>query len=161
MNLVEAFEKMKARNVELWFCGAGDAEKEIETHAQKDERIKSFGLVSSQEALCMQRKATILVNPRTSEGEYTSYSFPSKNTEYLLAGKNVLFNALPGIPTEYFKYAYRPNDESVDALAEALDQIISLPFEERKERAEQGRRFILENKNAQLQMGKVLAMMKK
>ena len=78
MNLVQAFENVKGNNIELWICGSGDSEAAIREAASRDSRIKFFGLVDSQTALKMQRQATILVNPRTSEGEYTKYSFPSK-----------------------------------------------------------------------------------
>lgn len=69
---------VKDRDVELWICGSGDSKEAINEATRIDSRIKFFGLVDSETALEMQHKATILVNPRTSEGEYTKYSFPSK-----------------------------------------------------------------------------------
>ena len=90
-----------SNDVELWICGSGDAKDIIEDEAQKDSRIKYFGLVDSQTALKMQHQATILVNPRTSDGEYTKYSFPSKNMEYMVSGTPVLTTDLPGMPKEH------------------------------------------------------------
>ena len=80
----------------------------------------------------MQHKATILVNPRTSEGEFTKYSFPSKTMEYLLAGKSVVINRIPGIPEEYFNYVYTPKDESIEALAECLTNVLDINRDIRK-----------------------------
>ena len=80
----------------------------------------------------MQHKATILVNPRTSEGEFTKYSFPSKTMEYLLAGRCVVVNRLPGIPEEYYQYVYTPQNESVEALAECLTNVLDINRDIRK-----------------------------
>lgn len=157
-NLVKAFQLMPDEDAELWICGAGDSKDFIENAATKDSRIKFFGLVESSKALEMQHKATILVNPRTSEGEYTKYSFPSKTMEYLLAGKSTVANRLPGIHEEYFNYVYTPIDESVEALADCLANVLHMNAEERVVRAEAGRRFILEKKNSKVQMERVIKM---
>ena len=156
MNLVNAFRMVHDKNAELWICGSGDSEKAIEEAAKKDSRIKFFGLVDSKTALEMQHKATILVNPRTSEGEYTRYSFPSKTMEYLLAGRSVIINRLPGIPEEYYNYVYTPKDESVEAFAECISNVIHLDKDIREKRSKSGRRFIIEKKNSKVQMERVI-----
>lgn len=158
MNLVNAFRMVHDKNVELWICGSGDSEEAIEEAARKDSRIKFFGLVDSKTALEMQHKATILVNPRTSEGKYTRYSFPSKTMEYLLAGRSVIINRLPGIPEEYYDYVYTPKDESVDAFAECISNVIHIDKDIREKRSESGRRFIIEKKNSKIQMERVIKM---
>ena len=158
MNLVEAFKMVKDRDVELWICGSGDSKEAINEATRIDSRIKFFGLVDSETALEMQHKATILVNPRTSEGEYTKYSFPSKTMEYLLAGRSVIINHLSGIPEEYYDYVYTPKDESVEALAECISSVIHLDMKEREERAKKGRQFIIEKKNSKVQMERVIKM---
>ena len=158
MNLVEAFKMVKDRDVELWICGSGDSKEAINEATRIDSRIKFFGLVDSETALEMQHKATILVNPRTSEGEYTKHSFPSKTMEYLLAGRSVIINHLSGIPEEYYDYVYTPKDESVEALAECISSVIHLDMKEREERAKKGRQFIIEKKNSKVQMERVIKM---
>ena len=65
MNLVKAFRLLPDADAELWICGSGDSKEAIVREAEKDSRIKFFGLVDSQTALEKQRQATILVNPRT------------------------------------------------------------------------------------------------
>ena len=160
MNLVNAFQQIQNNEAELWICGSGDSKEAIEEAAQKDNRIKFFGLVDSKTALKMQRQATILVNPRTSEGEYTKYSFPSKTMEYLLAGKSVVINKLPGIPEEYYDYAYTPNDESVDAFAACITEVLNKDKQLREQRAAAGRRFIVEQKNSVVQVARILELVK-
>lgn len=156
MNLVEAFKKIDDPNIELWICGSGDAKEEIESAVLYDNRIKFFGMVEAREAIRMQRAASILINPRTSRGVYTKYSFPSKTIEYLLSGKSVIINRLPGIPDEYYDYVYVPENESVDALAEVITKVLNLDKAERNERALKGREFIIENKSSIAQVRRIL-----
>lgn len=158
MNLVQAFQKINDKDVELWICGSGDSEVAIKETVNRDSRIKFFGLVDSQTALKMQRQATILVNPRTSEGEYTKYSFPSKTMEYLLSGKSVIINRLPGIPEEYYQYVYTPKDESVDAMAECISCVLADDRDSRNVKAQSGRNFIVSQKNSRIQTKRILEM---
>lgn len=158
MNLVNAFMQIPNNDVELWICGSGDSKADIEAASIKDKRIKFFGLVDSQTALRMQHQATVLVNPRTSEGEYTKYSFPSKTMEYLLAGKSVVINKLPGIPEEYYQYVYTPENESVEAFANCLISVLNMDKQQRFLKAMSGRNFIMEQKNSVVQMRRVLSL---
>ena len=160
MNLIEAFRKIKRDDVELWICGSGDARPDIERISKEDSRIRYWGMVSSKEALDMQRKATILVNPRTSEGEYTKYSFPSKTIEYMISGKDVIINRLPGIPDEYYDFVHVPEDESVDALADCISGVIDMDKDSRASLTENAKEFIVNNKNSKVQVAKILQMIK-
>lgn len=160
LNLVQAFQKIKDKDVELWICGSGDSENAIKEAANVDSRIKFYGLVDSQTALKMQRQATILVNPRTSEGEYTKYSFPSKTMEYLLSGKSVIINRLPGIPKEYYQYVYTPEDESVEALVECISNVLTTKYYDRMIKAHNGREFVTRNKNSIVQTRRILNLIK-
>ncbi len=158
MNLVNAFQLLEDADVELWICGSGDSKEAIESVAEKDSRIKFFGLVDSQTALRMQSQATVLVNPRTSEGEYTKYSFPSKTMEYLLAGKSTIINRLPGIPEEYYDYVFTPEDESVEALAECIKMVLTMDPQMLKARTQAGRDFIISQKNSKMQAKRIVDM---
>ena len=104
----------------------------------------------------MQRQATVLVNPRTSEGEYTKYSFPSKTMEYLLSGKPTIINRLPGIPEEYYDYVFTPEDESIEALAECISNVLSLDKNILDARVEAGRNFIISQKNSVSQTKRII-----
>ena len=158
MNLVRAFQLLDDPDAELWICGSGDSKEDIENAVKQDSRIKFFGLVDSQTALKMQCQAMVLVNPRTSEGEYTKYSFPSKTMEYLLSGKSTIINRLPGIPEEYYDFVYTPKDESVEALTECILKVLNMNSETRKKRAKRGREFIISQKNSKKQTRRILDM---
>lgn len=161
MNLVKAFQKINDTDIELWICGSGDSKEAIEEASKIDSRIKFFGLVDSQTALRMQRQASILVNPRTSEGEYTKYSFPSKTMEYLLSGKSVIINRLPGIPEDYYQYVYTPTNDSIDAMAECISYVLAEDSNSRKAKAQSGRNFIISQKNSKVQTQRILELITK
>lgn len=158
MNLIKAFLKINVQNTELWICGSGDLENEIKDIAHKNSKIKFWGLVDTVTVREMQNNATVLVNPRTSEGIYTKYSFPSKTIEYMLAGKPVIMNRLPGIPNEYYKYVFTPINESVDELTATLNYVLEMKQSDRINFGLKAREFIIKYKNSKYQMAKVLEM---
>lgn len=158
MNLIYAFQNIKDPDVELWLCGSGDAEPEIREYAIKDKRIKFYGLVSSDRARELQSEATILINPRTSEGEYTKYSFPSKTLEYLLSGKPSIVYRLPGMPDEYLDFLFIPNSESVEALSAKMTEVLEMDPIDRAAFGARGRKFVLKHKTPEIQMAKVYKM---
>ena len=161
MNLVNAFKKIPDKDVELWICGAGDALDSIIDASKSDNRIKYFGVVDSLTALELQRKAMILVNPRTSEGEYTKYSFPSKTIEYMMTGKPVIINRLPGIPKEYFNYVFTPKDETVVSLYECLLEVLHMNNNERLKRGKAAQKYIYEKKNSDVQTKRIIDLIEK
>lgn len=156
MNLVQAFIKGNFSNAELWICGSGEAAAEISELAKTHPNIKFYGLVESRRALELQSQATLLVNPRPSEGNYTKYSFPSKTIEYLLAGKSILANRLPGIPREYDQFLIYPQNESVEGWVEAMRLIFEMDYKSRCDRANAGRDYIIKYKTASVQCRRIV-----
>ena len=108
-----------------------------------------------------QREATVLVNPRTSEGEFTKYSFPSKTMEYLASGTPCIMNKLKGIPQEYFKFIFFPENESVFELSQIIIEICKKEQSELNKIGELAKRFIFENKTPDKQCEKIYNMLKK
>ena len=78
--------------------------------------------------------------------------------EYLLAGKTVIINRLKGIPDEYFEYVFTPTDESIESLANCINEVIGLDFDFRLKKAKSGRNFVMNNKNSQVQVSRILEM---
>lgn len=159
LNLVEAFERGTFRNAELWICGSGEASAIIRERAERNPNIVFWGLVDSKKALELQDEATILVNPRTSAGVFTKYSFPSKTMEYLQSGKVVIANKLPGMPDEYFNYIVVPENESIEALANAIQKVLDMSAEQRELLGMQGKTFVLSQKNSYVQTGRMLELL--
>lgn len=159
-DLVDAFMLTEDRSMRLVICGVGDSEEYIRIAAARDSRIDFRGQVTREEALRLQREATVLVNPRKNNEEFTKYSFPSKNLEYLSSGKPLIAYKLDGIPDEYDGYIYYVKDDSPEGLANALKEVCSMPYEKRRLFGEEARRFVLREKNCVVQTNKILEFIK-
>ena len=107
-------------DAQLWICGAGDMEGAVKEAAKKDPRIQFKGFLPKSEISALQTQCDVLVNPRTDEGEYTKYSFPSKTMEYLLSGSKVVMYRLPGIGDEYYRFIRTVDELGAKAMAQAL-----------------------------------------
>lgn len=158
--LVDAFMKTLDSSFRLQICGVGELEEYIQSASKKDPRIEFFGLVSREKVLAMQSEAMLLVNPRTPEGEFTKFSFPSKNIEYLVSGTPVLLYELDGIPSEYYDYCYHlsKNDLGCDKLRNKIEEILNQPEKSLIEQASRASNFIIEYKNSKTQAEKILAL---
>jgi glycosyltransferase involved in cell wall biosynthesis len=160
LNLLEAFSMIKDENYRLWICGEGDAKNELIELAKKDKRIRNFGQITRDEVLKLQKKATILVNPRTSEGAFTKYSFPSKTMEYLASGTPCLMHNLAGIPEEYLEYCFISNNETPFGLSQSIVSVCGRSQSELDEFGERAKNFILKNKSPEKQCEKIYNMLK-
>ena len=105
-DLVDSFMRIEDSNYRLILCGDGDARAYVEEKAVIDKRIEYKGMVTATKAREYIDMADVLVNPRPNNDEYTKYSFPSKNIEYLLTGKPVVAYMLDGMPNIYSKFIY-------------------------------------------------------
>lgn len=157
-NLLDAFEMISDPDYKLWICGGGDMKAQIQEMAQRDSRIQFFGYLPKSEIAELQKKATVLVNPRQNNEEYTKYSFPSKTMEYMMSGKPVIMYKLDGIPDEYDKYLSYVPDNSVAALRDTLVGICELSPEERASVGRTAQQFIANSKSAEKQAKKLLDM---
>lgn len=156
-NLLDAFKEIPAHNIQLWICGGGEAEEEVRQAACDDGRIKYLGFLSPVEVQKLQSLATVLVNPRLPENEFTKYSFPSKTTEYMLSGKPVVMYKLEGIPDEYDEFLYYVNQN--ETLAECLQRVLSIPKLQREENGKRARSFIQSQKNSMIQTKRILQLL--
>ena len=154
--LIKAFRLLRNPNFKLIICGSGPLSEYVKFSAQEDNRISFKGVVSRQEALLLQRKSTLLVNPRQPHAGLTKYSFPSKTMEYMASGTPVLMYKLEGIPNEYFNYSYTIDDLSVGGLAYSLRTILSKSEEELSRKGKKAKDFIMNNKSAKYQIRKIL-----
>lgn len=119
-NLIEAFMGLKAEDTELHIYGSGDLEKEMPNYCTLDKRVLYFGVVSNSIVVKRLEDATILINPRPTTEEFTKFSFPSKNMEYMVSGTPLLTTVLPGMPKEYHEYVYLLEDESLEGFRNTI-----------------------------------------
>ncbi len=158
--LLGAFEKTDDPNIRLVICGFGEAEELIKEKQKDDDRIVFLGRVDRTQVLALQKNATVLVNPRQNNEEFTKYSFPSKNLEYLSAGVPVIAYKLDGIPDEYDEYIVYPKDDSESALAEEIIKICKLSDEDRIAKGKKSKNFVFENKNKVKQAQRIIEFIK-
>ena len=136
--------------------GNGDFKNELLKLCKKNKNIKYFGLKPNNYIVEEQQKATLLVNPRPSNEEFTKYSFPSKNMEYMVSGTPALLTKLPGMPKEYLKYVYVLENESVDGMAEKLIEILNLSQEELKEKGKLAKEYVVNKKDNKNQAKRII-----
>ena len=156
LQLLEAFSLTCNDDYNLCLCGLGNAEPVIANYCSKDSRIQYLGKVAHKKVLELQNEATVLVNPRQNNEEFTKYSFPSKTMEYLASGVPLVAYKLDGIPDEYDEYINYVPDNSTEALAKALLDICEMPEDKRKEMALKAQKFVLEQKNRVVQTKKIV-----
>ena len=157
--LVEGFRKADIPNTALHIYGPGDYVPELKQIAGEDPRVVYGGMLMNREVVEKEMDATLLVNPRPTAEEYVKYSFPSKTMEYMASGTPVLTTRLPGMPKEYYPYAFFIEDETAEGIAQALKQVFSHPDEQLFEKGMEARRFVLEQRNNVVQAGKIIAML--
>lgn len=154
--LVEGYMNYKNDNSELWIYGAGDYVPEIKKFSQKDKRIKYFGIIPNNEIIKKELEVTVLINPRSANLEFTKYSFPSKNMEYMVSGTPIITSKLPGMPNEYLDYVYTiDGDESKD-ITNALTKVLKIPNNKLHDKGLEAKKFVLEKKNNIIQAKRIL-----
>jgi glycosyltransferase involved in cell wall biosynthesis len=159
MNLMDAFELIRDPDYRLWICGDGDCRPEIIRRMQQDKRITYFGQISRSKVLELQKKATVLVNPRTSAGEFTKYSFPSKIMEYMASGTPCIMHRLKGIPSEYFYYCIVCEREDVEGLRQSILDSCEMSCVQREYIGNKASQFMRQQKNPGVQIKKICKML--
>lgn len=153
--LIEAFGNIQNNNVKLDLYGDGDLVPYIQSIENK--KIDFHGVVTNDKIVEAEKKATLLVNPRFTSEEYTKYSFPSKNMEYMVSGTPVLTTKLPGMPEEYYNYVYLIEDETQRGMQKCLETLLGLNEDELDKKGKKAREFVLSQKNNVNQTNKIIS----
>ena len=159
--LVDAFRQIEGNDVELHIYGSGSYVEELKIALTVDSRIKYWGVRPNDEILKAEYEATILVNPRFSTEEFTKYSFPSKNMEYMVSGTPILTTKLPGMPKEYYPYVFLFEEESTIGYANSLRHVLSYSYDKLNEIGRSAQKYVIENKNIIIQGKRILELMSK
>ena len=154
--MIQAFVECGRIEYELRIFGSGDLAEKISHLSQIHKNIKYYGQVDNTRAVQEQISATLLLNPRFSDGEYTKYSFPSKLIEYMASGTPVLTTALPGIPNEYLKYVYVFESENLTGYKNTLLHILNKDKNELHSAGIRAKEFVTHSKTNSAQAKKII-----
>lgn len=157
--MVEAFLLADIPDARLEVYGGGPYADELARVAERMPNVVFHGTVSVDMVVKAELEAALLINPRPTQEEFTKYSFPSKNMEYMVSGTPVLTTNLAGMPEEYKQYVYLFAGENVEEMAQRFREVLSLPEEERNEKGAAAKAFVLTNKNNAAQTRKILTML--
>lgn len=122
--LLEAFSLLKNPNYRLLLAGKGDYVESIKEKSISDKRIEYFGELPREEAYNLQKNASVLVNPRLPNSEYTKLSFPSKTVSYLYSGNPVVCYSLPSFPEKIKQVIVEPVDDTPESFSKAMEDAI-------------------------------------
>jgi glycosyltransferase involved in cell wall biosynthesis len=156
--LVHGFQAWDEPDAELVVYGQGDYASELAAIAERDPRITYHGAVPMAEVVEAERRAWLLVNPRPADEEFTKYSFPSKNMEYLVSGTAVLTTPLPGMPREYLAHVLTIDAPGPVGVTQGLAKAFAEGRDGLLRRGENGRAFVLEHKNNVDQASRILSL---
>lgn len=155
--LTEAFMSIPGENLRLKLYGSGPFVEDLKNrYCQEDQRVIYMGVVGNAEVVEAELSSSLLVNPRPTDEEFTKYSFPSKNIEYMASGTPLLTTKLPGMPSEYYPFVYLIEDETTEGYAVAIKQSITLPGADLLQKGHEAKSFILEKKNNYEQAKRIL-----
>lgn len=153
--LVKAFVQCKRNDAELHIYGDGVYVAELQEFCKIHSNVKYMGVALNAQMVELESQATLLVNPRFSNEEYTFYSFPSKTLEYMSSGTPVCSTRLRGIPDEYEDYLYWFDEESVEGFSNTLNCILDKDFEELANFGKNAKNFVDKYKNNYIQGTKI------
>ena len=159
-NLVEGFLAANIPGAELHIYGDGDYAEKLEKKAAENSAIKYHGVAPNSEIVKAELAATLLVNPRPSHEEYTKYSFPSKNMEYMASGTPVLTTRLPGMPEDHKPYVYFIEREDAEGIKVAIQCVLAQNAKRLHEFGLQAKDFVLNQKNNVEQAKKLMFFLK-
>ena len=156
LDAIVMLNEAREEKVLLQLCGIGNAEQRIKEYAARYDFVRYLGVLPNQEIRALEKRATLLINPRRPDQLLTKYSFPSKTFEYFSSGTASVLTELQGIPSEFYEYCYTCRVDSAEILAQDLKAVLSIPPAQREELATRAHDFLCREKSAQMQTKRIL-----
>lgn len=126
--LIDSFVKANAKKNNSFFleiCGNGDAVDYVKEMSIKYPFIKYLGMLSPSDVAKAYERASYFINPRRNVEEFTKYSFPSKNLDYLQTGKPMVGFTFPSVSKRLNDLIFSPKDNEID-LSNAINRVMNL-----------------------------------
>ncbi len=157
--LVEAFLKAAVPDAILRIYGNGNYMEKLTDISKNHANVEYLGTTTIDIIHEEQRKAFLLVNPRLTDADYVSYSFPSKTLECMASGTPLLMTRLPSMPDEYKPFVFLFEQENPESFSKTLSETLNLSLNTLNENGRNARNFVLSNKNNVLQAKKLISFM--
>lgn len=139
---------------ELWLLGDGELQPELEALAKQQgvsDSVKFLGMLSHSEYQTVVRAAHVAIQPsRTAADGDTEGGAPTVLLEMQASGIPIVATKHADIPFVVPRPDRLVEEEDVEGLAAALVDVASIPDEEYRARAEQGRTFVEETHDARV-----------
>lgn len=154
--LLDAFQMIEDEQARLKLYGKGSSVERIVELSKIDERIQYGGELLNNEIIEEEKKALLLINPRTPAGEWTAYSFPSKNMEYMASGTPLVAFDLPCIPNEYKEYFYQLKEPTASSVCAVLEELLKKDAQELADFGDRASKWIKTSKSPKIQTKKII-----
>lgn len=154
--LTDAFMSLPNRNYRLIIYGSGPFVDELKEDAERDSRVEYRGVAPNDEVMKAEYAASVLVNPRPTKEDFTKYSFPSKNMEFMSTGRPLLTTKLPGMPVEYYPFVYLFETETLEGYKVTLKEILEKGYDELEKKGRDAQHWVLKNKNNIVQTKRII-----
>ena len=136
--------------------GKGSLAERVKESAVRNASIVYRGFLDFTDVLELYRSADLLLKLRRTRAIDTRYFFPSKLMELLASGTPVLSTCTGHVEEEYGDVLYLLRDETAQAVAQRIAEIVRIPVQARRALGAKAREFMLAEKTWQKQ-GKRLA----
>ena len=155
--LINAFnQSIKLQEFELWIRGNGNCEEFVKEAARLNNRIKLFPCMEKKKLVQLEKEASLLINPVLPSTDFTKFFFPSKTLDYLYSGTPILMYKLKCLPTEYDRYMYLIQGESVEELQHGLEETCLLSPAVLEQKGKLAYEFVISEKNPKTQCEKIM-----
>ncbi len=154
--IISAFSLLIGEKYQLHIAGAGPLEDFVKTAAISDSRIHFHGFISFADVLKLYASADLLLNIRLTQRMNTRYFFPSKIMECLASGVPVITTCPGNVAEEYADFAFLLRHETPEALADLIQEVESIPSEQRLVRAKAACEYIVSHKTWDAQAKRIL-----
>ncbi|WP_285959009.1 glycosyltransferase [Thomasclavelia spiroformis] len=158
--LIKAMNELKMTDIYLDIYGSGYLEEEVRQAERDNPHIRYHGRVSNAEVMKKQQEAWLLVNPRIVNDPIAQVTFPSKTFEYLLSGTPVLSTRLNGYSDEYKEVMIFCGDSALE-ISKAIGEIRNINDEVLNDMAQNAKKFIINQRNWEIQTKKIYNFIKK
>lgn len=152
--MLEALQHLPS-DVRLHIAGQGALKSAVEAAAVNDPRIIYHGLLDMAGLRTLYAQGDLLINHRSDLRLDSRYVFPSKLIEYLASGLPVLSTRFRSLPDDYLPFMGVIADESSQALAQAVRDVMGEPHTAWN-RAARGREFVIAHKAWAIQGRRIL-----